>query len=80
MRGVTTQVYKPYSNNSRNTYLKKYPYTRGSAPPLLRIIVILFHTALARYKLLTTSGQSYSPAKITRPRYRKEVTIYRGHP
>ena len=65
MRGVTTQVSKPKSNTAFTTALKKNPDNRGYAPSLLRVIVILFHTALAQYKFLTTSGQSSSAAKIT---------------
>ena len=61
MRGVTTQVSDPKINTACTTALNKNPYTRGSAPSLLRIIVILFHTALSQDKFLTTYGQSLSP-------------------
>ena len=56
MRGVATQVSEPKSNTACTTDLKKNPDTRGSAPYLLRIQVIIFHTALARDKFLTTAG------------------------
>ena len=80
MQGVTTQVSKLQINTACTRALKNNLDTRGSAPSLLRILVILFHTALTRDKFLTTSGQSSSAADITCPRYRKEVTIYRGQP
>ena len=51
-----------------------------SAPSLMRILIILFHTALAWDKLLTTPGQSLSSAEITCTKYQKEVTISRGCP
>ena len=47
---------------------------------LVRMRDILLQTVFARAKFLTTAGQSSSVSKITRPRYLKEVTIYRGHP
>ena len=80
MQGVTTNFSQPKNNTVCTTALKKKPDTRGYAPYLLDILVILFHPTLARYNLLTTSGQSLSAAKITRPRYYKEVTIFRGRP
>ena len=46
----------------------------------MRIIVILFHTALTHDKFLTTSGQLLSATEINLPRYQKEVTISRGRP
>ena len=69
MQGVTTQASKPKSNTACTTDLKKNPDTRGSAPSMMRILVILFHTALARDKFLTTVGQLLSAAEITRPSY-----------
>ena len=80
MWGVTTKVYDPRSNTACTTDLEKNLDTRSYAPSLLRILVILFHTALTRDKFLTTAGQSTYAAKITRPRYREEVTISRGRP
>ena len=59
---------------------KKNPDTRGSAPSLLSIIVVLFHTALAQDKLLTTTGQLLSASDITCHRYRREFILYRGRP
>ena len=80
MWGVTTQVSVPKSSTACSTALKKKPYTCGSDPSLLIILVLLFHTALALDKFLTTVGQLSSTTNITRPRYRKEVTISRGIP
>ena len=80
MRGVSTQFYEPKSNTACTTALKKNMETRGSSPYLLRILVILFHTALSLETFLTTSGQSLSAANITLPRYQKEITISRGTP
>ena len=80
MRGVTTQVSEPKSNTACTMNLNKNPETHGSAPSLMRILVILFHNALAHDTLLTTSVQSLSSTKINHPRYRKEVTISRGSP
>ena len=71
MQGVTTQVYNPKRNTTCTTALKKNPDTRGSAPYLLSIIIILFHTDLAQDKFLTTSSQLSSAADITCPRYLK---------
>ena len=58
MRGVTTQVSATKNSTTYTTALKKNLETRGAAPSLLRIRVILLQTALARDKLFTTSGQS----------------------
>ena len=80
MQGVTTQVYYLERRTACTTALKKKIDTRVSDPYLLRILVIPFHTAFARDKFLTTAIQSSSAADITRPRYRKEVIIYRGCP
>ena len=80
MRGVTTQVSDPKISIVCTMALKNKPDTRGAAPSLLRMHVILLQTALARDKFFTTSGQSSSTTEITRPRYLKEVTISRGHP
>ena len=80
MRWVTTQASKPKRNTSCTTALKKNSKTCGSAPFLMIILVILFHTALAWDKFLTTAGQSSSAAESTRPRYCKEVIISKGHP
>ena len=80
MRGVTTQVYDPKSSTACTTALKKKPDTRGTTPSLLRISVILFHTALAWDKLCTIADQSFYAPKITCPRYLKEFTISRGRP
>ena len=77
---MTTQVSDPNISTACTTALKKKPDTRGTAPSLLRIRVILFHTRLAHYKFLTTSGQSSSATNIIRPRYLKEFTISRGRP
>ena len=64
MQGMTTQVSKTKSNTACTTALNQNPDTRGFFPSLLRVIVILFHTALAHYLLLITSGQSSPAAKI----------------
>ena len=80
MQGVTNQVSDQKSNTACTTALKKNPDTRGSAPSLLSILITLFHTALAHENFPTTASQSSSAAEITNPRYRKEVTIYRGRP
>ena len=52
----------------------------ATPPSLLMIRVILLQTNLAWDKLFTTAGHLSSAAKITRPRYLKEVTISRGRP
>ena len=80
MQGVTTQVSKLHINTACTRALKNNLDTRGSAPSLLRILVILFHTALEHDKLTTTADQSSSVAYITRPRYQKELSISRGSP
>ena len=80
MQGVTTQIYGSKRNTACNIALKKNTDTCGFAPYLLMILAILFHTKLARDKVLTNDFQSSSATKITRPRYRKEVTISRGIP
>ena len=78
MQGVTTQVSDPNSSTAYTTSLKKKPDTRGAAPSLLRMRAVLLQAALSQDKLLTTTGQSSSAAKITRPRYLKEFTISKG--
>ena len=80
MWGLTTHVSNQKSSTAWTTALKKKPETRGAAPSLLRMRVILLQTDLARDKFLTTSGQSSSAANITCPRYLKEVTISRESP
>ena len=80
MWGLTTQVSTPKSITSCITAFKKKPNTRGVAPSLLSIRDILLHTVFARDKFLTTYVQLSYVSKITRPRYLKEVTIYRGIP
>ena len=80
MREITTHVFMPKSSTAYTTVLKKNTDTRSSAPSLLRIIFILFHTSLALDKFLTTDVQYLFAAKITLPRYRKEVPISRGSP
>ena len=80
MRGVTTQVSNLRSSNACTTALRKNPDTCGASPSLLRIRNILLQTVLNWDNLFTTSGQSLYAAKITRPRYLKEVTISRGRP
>ena len=77
IQGVTTQVSEPNSNTACTTALKKNTDTRGSAPFLLSIISVLFYTALARDKFLTTASQSSSASETTRLKYWKEVTIFR---
>ena len=47
MQGMTIQIYAPNISTACTMDLNKNPDTRGSAPSLLRIIVILFHTTLA---------------------------------
>ena len=78
MRGVNTQVSEPKSNTACTTALKKNPDTCGSAPYLLNILFILFHTTLALENLLTTAVQLLYDAKINRPTYPKEVTKWRA--
>ena len=78
--GVTTQVSNTKISTACTKALKNNPDTHGSAPSLLRIHVILLQTVLDWDKLFTTAGQSLSATDITRPRYTKEVTIYRGRP
>ena len=80
MRGVTTQVSEPKRKTACTIDLKKKTDTGGSSPYLLRILIILFHIALANEKFLTTAGQLSSTANITYHRYRNEVTISRGRP
>ena len=60
--------------------LKKKPDTRGLAPYLLRIHIILLHTSHTFAKFRITEVQSPSTAKINLPRYLKDVTISRGCP
>ena len=79
MQGVTTQYSKPKINNACTTAFKNMD-TCGSSPSLISILVFLFHTSLARDKLLTTAGQLLYTADITCPRYRKEFTISRRRP
>ena len=78
--GVTNQVSKPKINTDCTKDFKKKPDTRGSFPSLLRILVILFHTALIQNMFLTTSDQLYSALEITRVSYWKEFIISRGRP
>ena len=80
IRRVTTHVSAPKISNAWTTALKKNPDIHSSYPSLLRILVILFHNALALVKFRTTAGQLSSVDKITLPRYWKEVTISRGSP
>ena len=53
MQGLTTQVSDMKSNTTYTTDLKKNLDNCGSAPSLLRILVIFFHTALYWDKFLT---------------------------
>ena len=80
MRGVNIQFSKLNSSTACTMALNKNPDTRNSSPSLLKILFILFHIALTHDKFLTTSNQSSSAAKISRPRYQKEVKISRGSP
>ena len=80
MRGVTTQVSDLKSSTACITVFKNNPDTRGATPFLLRMHNILLQTVLAQDKFFTTAGQSFSAAKIIRPRYFNEVTISRGLP
>ena len=80
MQWVNTQVSATNISTTYITSLRNNTDTGGVATFPLRMSDILLHTVFARYKLLTTAGQSLSVAKITRPRYFKEVTISRGHP
>ena len=77
---MTTQVSNPKSSTVCTTALNKNTDTHGADPYLLRIRAILLPTALAQDKYPITAGQSLSNAKITLPRYLKEVTISRGRP
>ena len=63
-----------------NNGFKENPYTCESYPSLLRIPVLLLHTALAFSIFHTTAGQLSSATNITLPRYLKEFTILRGRP
>ena len=80
MLGVTHPGLRSKDQHLLHYGFKENPDTRGSALSLLRIIVILFNTALVFDKFMTTAGQLLSAAKITRPRYQKEVTISKGSP
>ena len=80
IRGVTTQVSAPKISTNWTTNLKKNQDTRSAALSLLRIIFNLCHTTRALVRFLTTTGQSFSAADITRPKYLKQVTISRGSP
>ena len=60
--------------------LKKKPDTRGAATSLLKISDILLQTLLVLDELFTIVGQSSYATNITRNRYLKEVTIFRGRP
>ena len=80
MWGLTNQVSKMKSNTALTMDLKKNPDTRGLAPSLLRILVILFHTTLSHDKFPSTAGHSLSAVDITCPRFWKEVPISRGRP
>ena len=77
---MTNQVSDLKISTACTTYLKNKPDTRGAAPYLPRMHDILLQTVLDRYKLFTTSGQSFHTAKITCTRYFKEVIISRGRP
>ena len=78
MQGVTTNVSATKTRTYWTTYLKKNPDTRSAAPSLLRILVNLCFNACAFARFLTTDDQLLPTADITRPKYLKEVTIYRG--
>ena len=71
MRGVISRVSNLKSSTTCITVFKKNPDTRRDAPSLQRMRTILLQISLDRDKFLTTSGQSLSAAKITRPRYLK---------
>ena len=77
MRGVIIQVYDPKISTAWITALKKRLDTRGAATSLLRMHDILLQTVFTQAKFLTTASQLSSVSKINRPRYLKEVTIYR---
>ena len=70
MRGVNNQISAPKSSTACITAFKNQDI-RGASPSLLRMRDILLQTFFARFKFLTTSGQSLSVANITRPRYLK---------
>ena len=80
MQGVTAQVSDMKISTTCTKSLKNKLETRKTIPSLLMMRAILLQTALAWDKLLTTSGQSLSVAKITCHMYLKEVTISRGRP
>ena len=75
VRGANTQVSDLKSNTACTTALKKKPENRGSAPSLLMILIIIFHTALTRDKLLNTTGQLSS----TNRRYHPSHVSEGGH-
>ena len=54
--------------------------TRDLALSLLRILVVLLHTARTFDRFRTAAAQSSSAINITLPSYMKEVTISRGRP
>ena len=70
MRGVNNHISAPKSSTAWIAAFKNQDI-RGASPSLLRMRDILLQTFFARFKFLTTSGQSLSVAKITRPRYLK---------
>ena len=80
MWGVNTQVYNPKISTACTMSLEKKQDTRGAAPTLLRIRVILLQTPLSRDKFFTAAVQLLSAAKITHTRYLKEFTIPMGRP
>ena len=80
IQGVNTNVSATKGSTALTTALQGNPDTSGSDPFLLNILFILFRTTIFLAKFRTTAKQSLSAAKITLPRYWKEVTISRGRP
>ena len=80
MQGVNTHVSTPKSSTEWMTDLKKNTDNRSLTSSLLRILVILLHTARVFVIFRTTYIQSSSTADIILPSYMKEVTISRGRP
>ena len=78
MQGVRTHISDPKSNTPWTTAFKNNPDILSYDPSRPRILVIHAQLFQDFLKLPTTSGQSLSPAIITRPSYLNKVTISNG--